>query len=73
MHQEEVQEEPKLTPLIPPEAFINVFEAGDPGMVEYEVEQAQQCYHRILEQWERNWPIKRNEGPGKTVWVDKEG
>jgi len=41
MHQEEVQEESKLTPLIPPEAFINVFKVGDPGTVEYEVEQAQ--------------------------------
>ena len=41
MHQDEDREESKLTPLIPPEAFINVFEAGDPGMVEYEVEQAQ--------------------------------
>jgi hypothetical protein len=73
MHQEEVQEESKLTPLIPPEAFINVFEAGDPGTVEYEVEQAQQHYHRTLEQWEKDWPIERYEGLGRTVWMDKEG
>jgi hypothetical protein len=42
MHQEEEQEESKLTPLIPSDAFLNVFEAGDPGTVEHEVVEVQQ-------------------------------
>ena len=42
MHQGEGHEEPKLTLLIPPDAFLNVFKAEDPGMVEYKVIEAQQ-------------------------------
>ena len=42
MHQEGEQEESKLTPLISPDAFLNVFKAGDPGTVEHEVMEAQQ-------------------------------
>ena len=41
MHQKGEDEIPKLTPLISPDAFLNVFEAGDPGTVEYEVVEAQ--------------------------------
>jgi len=41
MHQENKSEEPKLTPLIPADAFLNVFEAGDPGMIEHKVMEAQ--------------------------------
>ena len=48
MHQEEDQEESKLTPLIPPDAFLNVFEAGDPGTVKYEVIEAQQQHQDTL-------------------------
>ena len=42
MHQDEDREESKLTSLLPPDAFLNVFEAGDPGTVEHEVTEAQQ-------------------------------
>ena len=73
MHQEEEQEESKLTPLIPPDAFLNIFEAGDPGIVEYEVTEAQQQYQSMLEQWEKTIPITRMEEPGRMTWRDKEG
>ena len=73
MHQGEEQEEPKLTPLIPPDAFLNVFEAGDPGTVEYEVVEAQQRYQDTMKQWEKTIPIIRTEEPGRTAWRDKEG
>jgi hypothetical protein len=48
MHQEEDQEESKLTPLIPPDAFLNVFKAGDPRTVEYKVIEAQQQHQDTL-------------------------
>ena len=73
MHQEEAQEESKLTPLIPLKAFINVFKAGDPGTVEHEVMEAQQQHQSMLEQWEKMIPIARTEEPGRTTWRDKEG
>jgi hypothetical protein len=41
MHQKDKDETMKLTPLISPDAFLNVFEAGDPGIVEHEVMEAQ--------------------------------
>ena len=41
MHKEEENKTPKLMSLISPDAFLNVFEAGDLGMVEYEVMEAQ--------------------------------
>ena len=65
MHQEEEREESKLTPLLPPDAFLNVFEAGNPGTVEHEVVEAQQQYRNTLEQWEKMIPITRTEEPGK--------
>ncbi len=37
MHQEEEQEETKLTSVIPPDAFLNVFEVGDLGTMKGEV------------------------------------
>jgi hypothetical protein len=73
MHQEEEQEESKLTPLIPPDAFLNVFEAGNSGMVEHEVTEAQQQHWNTLEQWEKTIPISRTDEPGRTTWRDKEG
>jgi len=36
MHQN-TEEKPKLTPLISPDAFLNIFEAGDPGTLEHDV------------------------------------
>jgi hypothetical protein len=41
MHQKDEDEEPKLTPLISPDIFLNVFKVGDPGMVEHKVVEAQ--------------------------------
>jgi len=41
MHQPEEQEKPKLTLLIPPDTFLNVFEIGEPGTIENEVVKAQ--------------------------------
>jgi hypothetical protein len=73
MHQGEEPEEAKLTPLIPPDAFLNVFEAGDPGTVKHEVMEVQQRHQGILKQWERTIPIKRTEETGKTIWRDKKG
>jgi len=40
IHQKDKDEMPKLTPLISPDAFLNIFEAGDLGMVEHEVMEA---------------------------------
>jgi hypothetical protein len=73
MHQEEDREESKLTSLLPPDVFLNVFEAGDPGTVEHEVIEAQQQYQDVLKQWEKTIPITRTEEPGRTTWRDKEG
>jgi hypothetical protein len=42
MHQEDKKEEPKLTPLLPADAFLNVFKVGDLGTLEHEVMEAQQ-------------------------------
>jgi hypothetical protein len=41
MHQKEEDKIPKLTPLILPDAFLNVFEAGNLRMVEHEVVETQ--------------------------------
>ena len=46
MHQQDEDETPKLTPLISPNAFLNVFEAGNPGTVEHEIMEAQ-VQHRL--------------------------
>ena len=42
MHQDEERKEPKLTSLLPPDAFLNVFTAGDPGTLEHDTVMAQQ-------------------------------
>jgi len=39
MDQEEENREPKLTPLILSDAFLNIFKAGNPGMLEDKVMQ----------------------------------
>ena len=64
MHQKDKDETTKLTPLISPDAFLSVFEAGDPGTVEHEVVEAQEQYRSTMEQWEKTLPIERNEEPG---------
>jgi hypothetical protein len=42
MHQKGESKEPKLTPLIPADAFLNIFEVRDSGTLEHEVMKAQQ-------------------------------
>jgi hypothetical protein len=73
MHQKDEDEITKLTPLISPDAFLNVFEAGNPGTVEHEVAEAQRRYQSTMEQWEKILPIERDEEPGRTTWRNKEG
>jgi hypothetical protein len=73
MHQKEEDKTPKLTLLISSDAFLNIFEAGNPGMVEYEVIEAQARHQPTMKQWEKTLPIERNEEPGRTTWRDKEG
>jgi hypothetical protein len=73
MHQKDEDEATKLTPLISPDAFLNVFEAGDPGIVEHKVMEAQTRHQSTMEQWEKTLSIKKDEEPGRTIWRDKEG
>ena len=67
MHQKDEKEEPKLTLLLPADAFLNVFEVGDPGTLEHEVREAQQRHQSTMKQWEKTLSIKRDEGPGRTA------
>jgi hypothetical protein len=71
MHQKEEDETPKLTSLISPDAFLNVFEAGDPGTVKHEIMEAQAQHRPIMERWEKTLAIERSEEPGRTTWRDK--
>jgi len=58
MHQKEEDKMPELTPLISPDAFLNIFEAGDLGTVEHEVVEAQEQHQSTMEQWEKTLPIE---------------
>jgi hypothetical protein len=73
MHQDEEREEPKMTSLLPPDAFLNVFEAGDPGTLEHDVVMAQQEHRKTMEQWEKTIPATPSAGPHTTEWRDGEG
>jgi hypothetical protein len=73
MHQKDKDEMPKLTPLISPDVFLNIFEAGDPGTVKHKVIEAQAQHQSTMEQWEKTLPIERDKEPGRTTWRDKEG
>jgi hypothetical protein len=73
MHQKGKDKMPKLTLLISPDAFQNVFEAGDLGTVEYEVTEAQRRHQTTMKRWEKTLPIERDEEPGRMTWRDKEG
>jgi len=73
MHQKDEDETPKLMSLISPDAFLNVFEAGNPGTVEHEVMEAQARYQSTMEQWEKTLSIERSEESGRMTWRDKEG
>ena len=57
MDQEEENREPKLTPLISLDAFLNIFKAGDPGILEDEVVQTQQQHQETMNEWEKMLPI----------------
>jgi hypothetical protein len=72
MH-EDATREPKLTPLISPDAFLNVFEAGDPGMLKYEVIQGQWKHKKTMREWEGRIDLYVEEGPHEKVWKDKRG
>jgi len=71
MHQEEEQEETKLTPLIQPDAFLNIFEAGNPGTIEDEVIKVQQQHKGTMDKWEEMLPIIQYEGPKAIMWTDQ--
>jgi len=71
MHQDKEREEPKLTSLLPPDAFLNVFEAGDPGTLEHDVVLTQQKYARVMKQWEETISITPSKGLHMTEWRDR--
>ena len=48
MHQDEERKEPRLTSLLPPDTFLNVFEAGDLGTLEHDTVTAQQKHEKIM-------------------------
>src|SRR5216683_315320 len=73
MEEGEEREETKLTSLIPPDTFLNVFEVGDPGMIEDEVVKAQQGERKTMDDWSRRLPIEKHEGMGTTMWTDRRG
>jgi len=73
MHQNEERKEPKLTSLLPPDAFLNVFEAGNPGTLEHDMVTAQQKHKKLMKRWEKTISITPSEGPHTTEWRDKGG
>jgi hypothetical protein len=73
MHQDKEREEPKMTSLLPPDAFLNIFEAGNPGTLEYDMVVAQQEHEETIRQWEKTISITPNKGPNTTEWRDKRG
>jgi hypothetical protein len=50
---------------------LNVFEAGDLGILEHEVMEAQQWHQLTMKQWEEALSIKRDEGPENMAWRDE--
>jgi hypothetical protein len=73
MHQDEERKELRLTSLLPPDAFLNVFTVGDPGTLEHDTVVAQQKHKETIKQWEGTISITRSEGPHTTEWRDKGG
>ena len=73
--QPEEEEKEKNTALIPPAAFINLFQAGDPGTLEHDVVKVQQKYNTIMKEWTKKMPIKQLAGPhpDDRWWVDGQG
>jgi hypothetical protein len=66
------RQKPKLTPLISPDTFLNIFEAGGPGTVEHKIVEAQEQHRAMMEQWEKTLPIQSDEELGRMTWKDKE-
>jgi len=62
-----------MTSLLPPDAFLNVFEAGDPGTIEHDVVTAQQRHRKTMKQWEKTIPATPSTGPHTTEWRDEAG
>ncbi len=73
MDEEGERKETKLTPLISSDTFLNVFEVGDPGMIENEVVEAQQQQKETMNDWAKRLPIEKHEGPKTTMWTDRQG
>jgi len=73
MHQDEEHEEPRLTSLLPPDTFLNVFEAGDPGTLEHDTVTTQQRHAKTMKQWEKMISIILSKGPHTAEWRDKGG
>jgi len=73
--QPEEEEKEKNTALIPPEAFINLFQAGDPGTLEHDIVKVQQKYNTTMKEWTKKMPIKQLTGPhpDDRWWVDGQG
>jgi hypothetical protein len=70
MHQQEELSKPKLTPLIAPDTFLNVFAPGNSETLEYEMTQSQKKHKTTMKQWEKMLSIQAEEGPHETVWKD---
>ncbi len=70
MNEGEEWEETKLTTLILPDAFLNVFEVGDLGTIENEVVEAQQQHKETMDDWSKRLPIEKHEGVGMMMWTD---
>jgi hypothetical protein len=62
-----------MTSLLPLDAFLNVFEAGNPGTIEHDVTATQQEYKETMRRWEKTFPITPNTGPHTTEWRDEKG
>jgi hypothetical protein len=62
-----------MTSLLPPDTFLNVFEAGNPGMIEHDVVTAQQEHKETMKQWEKMISVMPSVGPHTTEWRDEEG
>jgi hypothetical protein len=56
-----------------PDAFLNLFMAGDLGTLEHKVIEEQQKHKATMKQWEETIPVQAEEGPHETVWRDQRG
>ena len=68
MHQKDEDKEPKSTPLLPADAFLNVFKVEDPGTLEHKVIEARKWHELTMKQWEKTLLIEKDEGLGSMAW-----